>query len=327
MIDKKPIYFNEALHKYTDEFSNEFISVTTLLGKYEEKFSDKQVDIAKACEKIGRNPRHPKFNKYKGKTWKQLLVEWKATSEKACEIGNKKHNYLETSVKDSSNFNVVFKSRYSDKGTVRLYTIEDILEEHSFGQLDLNYFIKAGVKDKYPKIYNIIEYFVNQGFRIYSEIAVFDFNFMISGLVDILFVKDNVFYILDWKTNKNKIVFEAGYWDNDKHGSAIKYIYTDKKFKYPINHLDYSVGNKYTLQLSLYARLIELFGLQFGGLILCHILHKAYDLNHKDVLEHPDWVGKNEVRAMNINYYRNEVNAILGDYSKNKNTGQMKILS
>jgi hypothetical protein len=36
------IYFNEKEHKYTNEVGNAFISATTLIGKYEYKFSDKQ---------------------------------------------------------------------------------------------------------------------------------------------------------------------------------------------------------------------------------------------------------------------------------------------
>ena len=321
MIDKRPIYFNEGKHEYTNEFGDKFISVTTLLGNYEEKFDDNKVKIARACERIGRNPRHPKYNKYKGKTWKGLIKEWQAKADKACDIGNTKHNYLEKGVKSSSGFNSVFTSRYANIDTVRLYTIEDILNDHNYGSLNLSYFVKYGIKDKYPKIYNLIEKFVNDGWKIYSEIGVFDFELLVSGLVDILFVKDNKFVILDWKTNKNPIRFESGYWDNDKNGNAQGYITTDKMFKYPINKMSDSNGNKYTLQLSMYARLIEGFGLQYVALILCQILHDSYKIGDDDIEDHPEWIDKNKVVILPIEYKRGAIVSILGDHELNRNKG------
>jgi len=319
MIDKRPIYFHEGRHEYTNEFGDKFISVTTLLGNYEEKFDDSKVKIARACERIGKNPRHPKYNKYKGKTWKGLIKEWQDKADKACDIGNTKHGYLEDSVKSSSGFKSIFKSRYTKDDIVRLYTIEDILNDHNFGKLDLDYFIKCGIKDKYPKIYYIIEQFVNDGWNIYSEIGVFDFELMVSGLVDILFVRDGKFVILDWKTNKNSIMFESGYWDNDKHGNAQGYIYNDKMFKYPINRLPYSNGNKYTLQLSMYAKLIEGFGLKYVGLILCQIMHDSYKLGDDDIESNPDWISKNRIVVLPIEYKRGEIVSILGDHGLNRN--------
>ena len=55
------LYFNEEEHKYTDDLGNGYISVTTLIGKYTQEF--KKEEIAAACERIGKNPRHPKYQK------------------------------------------------------------------------------------------------------------------------------------------------------------------------------------------------------------------------------------------------------------------------
>ena len=49
---------------------------------------------------------------------------------------------------------------------------------------------------------------VSMGFEIYAEIGVYHPEYLISGLVDILFVKGDEFFILDWKTNKAPIRFE-----------------------------------------------------------------------------------------------------------------------
>ena len=84
------LYFNEEEHKYTDDLGNGYISVTTLIGKYTQEF--KIEEIAAACERIGKNPRHPKYQKYKGKTKKQILWEWEQETIKACDKGTKKHS-------------------------------------------------------------------------------------------------------------------------------------------------------------------------------------------------------------------------------------------
>ena len=89
----RTLYFNEEAHKYTDDLNNEYISVTTLIGKYTNEFEKEKV--AEACEKIGKNPKHPKYLKYKGKTKKEILWEWEQETIKACNKGSIKHNYLE----------------------------------------------------------------------------------------------------------------------------------------------------------------------------------------------------------------------------------------
>ena len=97
-IKGRNIYFDEELHRYTDDLDNVYTSTTTLIGKYHEDFNTDM--MAEICEKIGKNPRHPKYLKYKGKTKKQLLYEWKAETERACNQGTVKHNFLETAVKE-----------------------------------------------------------------------------------------------------------------------------------------------------------------------------------------------------------------------------------
>ena len=94
------IFFDEPTHKYTDEYGNVYTSMTTCIKQYTEEFA--KLDIARACERIGRNPNHPKYLKYRGKSAKQLMHEWDDTSTKACEKGNMKHNYLEAII-DNAN--------------------------------------------------------------------------------------------------------------------------------------------------------------------------------------------------------------------------------
>jgi len=262
------LYFNEEHHKYTDDLNQKYTSTTTVIGKYTEDFKTKE--IAKACERIGKNPSHAKYLLYKGKSAKQLIYEWKLETERACAKGTAKHNYLEDSIKSSNNYKKDANGFIND----RIYTIDDIIQRHKYGKLKLSYFIKTGIDIKYPTIFNLIKELVNQGYRIYAEIGVYHTGFLISGLIDILLVNDNnEFIILDWKTNKAPLHFDCGYYEKNLNGTLNlnKWVAKDEYFEYPLNDLVDSVGNHYAMQLSTYGYLVESFGLTYKGFILCHI--------------------------------------------------------
>ena len=264
-IKGRNIYFDEELHRYTDDLDNVYTSTTTLIGKYHEDFNTDM--MAEICERIGKNPKHPKYLKYKGKTKKQLLYEWKAETERACNQGTVKHNFLETTIKNANNYNGVNKVIVN-----RLYTIDDILVDHKFGIIELEYFDKSGIKEKYPDIYKDIVSLSKQGFRFYAEIGVYSSEYLISGMIDLLAVRNDTFIIIDWKTNKAPIRFEAGYYDKDNNGNMLdRFIYTDKYMLDPISHLADSTGIHYTLQLSIYANLVESFGFKCLGILIFHI--------------------------------------------------------
>lgn len=301
-----PIFFNEELHKYTDAYDREYISTTTIIGKFVEEKDWK--GIAQSCANIGSRPVPPthrnyaKYIRYRGKTVKQILAEWKIITENACEKGTIKHNFLESCVKRCNNY--VLNAKGFIDG--QIYTIDDIVKEHNYGKLDLDYFKRVGIYEKYPTIYSFIAEMVELGFSIYAEIGVYHPEWLISGLVDILFVKDKDFFILDWKTNKAPIRFEGGYWGKKADGTIDlnNYIITNAKFLHPISHLEDSTGNHYSLQLSMYAYLIEQWGLNYLGTMLCHIRTIENplipdDMPHEEVVEFvPISYMKAEVKAI-----------------------------
>ena len=300
------LYFNEEVHKYKDDLDQPYTSTTTVVGKYTEDFKTKE--IAKACERIGRNPNHPKYLMYRGKFAKQLIAEWKAETERACAKGTIKHNTLEDAVKSSNNYKKNANGFVND----RIYTIDDIIKKHKYGKLTLKYFSKTGIDKKYPTIYGIIKDLVGKGFKIYAEIGVYHTGFLISGLIDILLVNDaGEFYILDWKTNKAPLHFDCGYYEKNLDGTLNldRWIAKDNYFEYPLNKLVDSVGNHYAMQLSTYAYLVESFGLKLLGLILCHIrtLEKTYDDNGNEV---------EEVKFYKIPYLRQDVESMLSDHAR-----------
>lgn len=300
----RTIYFNEELHKYTDDLGNTYISVTTLIGKYTEEFKKEQ--IAEACERIGKNPKHPKYLKYRGKSKKQILWEWEQETIKACDKGTKKHNFLEQAIKSCNGYKTNADGFIND----RIYTIDNIVSSHNYGRVNLDYFVKTGVDKKYPKIYKLITGMVLAGYKIYAEIGVYDSKNLISGLIDILMVRDKDFIILDWKTNKAPIRFESGYYEKNLDGTLNldSFVYKEDYFQAPLDHLYDSIGNHYALQTSMYANLVESWGLTCKGIILCHIrtLEKQYDEEGNEI---------EVVEPYDMPYLKSDVQDLIADYS------------
>lgn len=257
------IYFDERLHKYTDDRGNTYSSVTTIISKYYEQFETDK--IALACERIGRNPAHPKYLKYKGKTADEIKLSWKDTSDTALANGSIKHDYLEDTIKKATKYRTIEGTDFIQD---RLFTADDIISKE-YGELDINWFIQSGIAFRYPKIYNAIVTLHHNGFKFYAEVGVYNIALLVSGKIDLLAVKDKQFIIIDWKTNKDDIRYESGYFEKDLDGVVTKnFIYTNKYMKYPLQFLADSTGVHYNLQVSGYAWLLEQFGfVNIGNLI------------------------------------------------------------
>jgi len=304
MSTKLELYFDEAQHKYTDNRGNAYTSVTTVLGKYYEPFDVKK--MARICELSGRkgNP------KYKGMSAKMLETKWKLNSEAACDYGNEKHNYLETSIKESTGYRIGVDGKLKSN---QLITVEDIIQNPGFGELKLDYFIKTRINILYPSIFAVLVKLVAQGYRIYAELGVFKYDRLVSGLIDLFLIKGREFIIIDWKTNKDDISYEAGYWEHDDNGNSTGvFVNTYKTFFEPIKYLPASTGYKYTIQLSKYAYMAECFGLTCKALLLCHIRREQIiDANSGTLVDrvdlHPITYMKQEAQALIDHHYNNRV--------------------
>ena len=239
------LYFEEKEHKYTDTLGNEYLSVTTLIGKYHEKFDAKHWARIKAREQ--------------GKTERQIIKEWDRIRTEACERGTDKHNGIENAIKDTSQFKEAIRYLTSIESG-RCVTVADIPNLIP-KPLDIEKF-KEATNNKYEEIYRVFDYYTERGYTIYSEIAIFLPDYKISGTIDILCIRDTDFVILDWKTNRDGLKFESGYYRKDKttipNQLTNEWIRTDKKMLPPLSHLDDCNGMHYSMQLSLYAIAVEM---------------------------------------------------------------------
>ena len=302
------LYFDEPTHKYTDSLGNSYISVTTMIhDNYTPKF-DKKYWLRKKSRELGISS-------------KELERQWQAITDEACSRGTATHNGIEDAIKENSMFkNAIQYLNQVESG--RCITVADIPNLIP-RPLDLDKF-KEATNNKYEKIYDVFDFYLNKGYTIYSEIGAFLIDYLISGTIDILCIKEDRFVILDWKTNRNGLQFEAGYFKKDKSTTPAQltnqYIVKDEKMLPPLSHLDNCNGMHYTMQLSTYARMVELIlDIPCVGLGLCHIgspfVKNQYGMPYRDKNnQYPiDENGEETINWYHINYLRNEVDAILRD--------------
>lgn len=300
------LFFDEGPHKYTDTLGNEYRSVTTLIGDYYNHFDADYWAHKKAREQ--------------GKSEKQIRAEWDRIKDEACERGTSTHNGIEDAIKSVSKFKEAIKYLEEVKSG-RCITIADIPNLIP-RPLDVEEF-KVATNNKYPEIYRVFDFYTERGYVIYSEIGAFLIDYLISGTIDIFCYRPTDFVILDWKTNRDGLKFEAGYYKKDK--STIPNQLTNEWIKKkqnmlpPLNHLDDCNGMHYTMQLSLYAIMAEIIlDIPCVGLGLCHIgspwvLNKYGQPLRDNEGYHIDPDGEETVKWFKIQYLKNEAKALLKD--------------
>ena len=311
IYDDVRLYFNEAEHKYTDTFNNQYISTTTLLHNCAPSF-DKKYWLKKKAKELGISE-------------KRLAKQWQDITDEACSRGTKTHNGLEDGIKTTSMFYDAVQHIPRKDNTMT--TVADINTIDKYIKpIVLDEFI-AFTENKYPQVYEIFDYYITNGYKIYSEIGVFLPNLLISGTIDILILREDRYLIGDWKTNRGGLKFEAGYYKKDKTQKPNQLTndwVAKKEFLLPpVNHLPNCNGSIYNLQLSMYAFMVEsILGIPNAGLWLCHI-DSDFVLNEYGMPKRfPDGlyhVKKNPVEKTTVykmKYLKEEIIRILADRRK-----------
>lgn len=276
MMQKRNIQFDEVLHKYTDEDNNPYTSVTTLIGEYTPQFNKDYWSKFKANQT--------------GLSQQQVLENWNQITKEACERGSKEHKMLEDSVNNAV-------GRTSKE--LLLVTALNRLTGAEFTNLNLDILAHSELAKKYPQIFIYLKSKVNAGWKIYVEKRTYSYEHLVAGTIDCLLVKGKEFIIVDWKTNKKELHFKSGYYKKVGGIESTQWVDTNDRMLGPLSHLQHCKGVIYTLQLSLYAFILELWGLKCVDLVLYHL--------------RPD----HEPRAYNIIYDRTSVELLM-IHHKNK---------
>lgn len=272
--------FIESSHVYKNLKNDaiKYISVTTLIGKYEQPFDKEFVSKYKALEKlipkdiwkkekgaIWKNHKIPKgyleaheiSEKELNKVQQEILDEWAQINRDSCERGTKIHSEIENSFYDKE----VNLSKFGIGGKFQC--------KKDYSDLDMEY----GVYPEY------LIYYDNDKLNLH-----------IAGQIDLLVKSGNDIIIGDWKTNK-KI---------DTKGFYNTYTRSTTKMKFPLTNLDDVNFNHYQLQLSTYAWMLQKLNPEFKikRLFICHFDHD----DNQTIYE--------------VQYLKDEVEKMLKHYAK-----------
>lgn len=303
------LVFDEPQHKYTDTLGNGYISTTTILHNYQPKF-DKSYWLRKKSKELGISE-------------KKLEQQWDTIKDEACERGSNTHNGLEDGIKGGSQFKKAIQY-LETRQSGEMITVADIPTIlGNYRLLDLSEFIEL-TENKYPQIYEVFQRYTDNGYRIYAEIGTFLIDFLVSGTIDVLLLREDKFVIGDWKTNRGGLKFEAGYFKKDKSQKPAQTtdIWVPKQdfLLPPVNNLPNCNGSVYNLQLSMYAYMVELIlGIPCIGMWLCHI-DSDFELNEygqpkrfPDGLYHIKENPKEKTTFHIMQYRKQEIELILND--------------
>lgn len=285
-IDKRNgnVAFNDENHKYFDinDESKQYISVTTLIGRYEQEFDKSFWSAYKALEKLLSKDAwqlekksllaSKKINKELldvydisendfNKAQQDILDEWDKTNREACERGTKIHADLENSFyKAGKNVNL---QKFGIGGKFEC--------RKDYSDLDLEY----GV---YPE------------YLIYRESN--DGILKLAGQIDCIVKSGNDIILIDHKTNK-KIDQKGGFNTQTKQTA---------KMKYPLNNLDDCNLMHYTMQLSTYAWMLQKINPDF---VIKDLILNHYDHEGNNTLYHCEY-RKHDVEKM-LYHYKKEL--------------------
>lgn len=287
-VDKEnsELFFNDSKHLYVNKNDgSHYISVTTLIGEYENKFDEAFWSKYKALElfldgdvwsnvkiKLGNtkkwdpnlltlyNINEEDFNKEVDK----ILAEWASNRNEACEHGTYVHSLYENSFYGNTQFDL---GKYGYPEASGYYDCP-----RNYYELDLENAI-------YPEF--LMSWTSPDG------------ELKIAGQSDLICKRGNDIWILDWKTNKE--IKKRSFYDKNKKDV--------QRMLYPLNDLMDCNYQHYELQLSTYAWILQQIRPEFNikGLSIIHI-----DRNSGRQTEYPLEYRKEHVEKM-IKHYKHQL--------------------
>lgn len=290
-VDKEndSVFFNDEKHVYLDKLTGEpYISVTTLIGEYENKFNESFFSKYKALEALA-DPDHFSLVKQgllSTQIWKPELIDklkidkeefnnkvqeildsWHNTRDEACDHGTWTHSLMETSFYGKTHFDL---SEFDCPNIVGNYKCVK------------GYYPKQLEPGIYPEY--LVSWISPEGLHI-------------SGQVDLLVRDGDDITIIDWKTNRE--IKKKSFFNSAKKHNVM--------MKAPLNNIMDCNYWHYTLQLSLYAYMIEKLnpGVNIKELKIVHI----------------DREGKQTIYP--LEYKREDVDRMIKHYAKSLKTKEL----
>lgn len=208
------------------------------------------------------------------------------------------------------------KTKYAEKHNITVDEVTKLWEEAAFNGTKAHAILESKITNiPYETILErdisnnkIIESVNLNSFDLvgsYPELIVYSDKYKVAGKIDLpIFNKDKTFTIIDYKTDK-EIMFEpTSFWNKRNGRKEIQY------FIYPISHIPDINWNKYQLQISIYAVILESYGYKFTGGEIHHVKLER-DKNGKIILDNEEKPIINDIIKYPIKYLKTEAIKIL----------------
>jgi hypothetical protein len=274
------LFFDKLSHSYYDSRGILYTSATSLVGRYCDKFV---ADDAAVIEAIERKV-----------SIETVIKRYVAAANTGISIGNAEHDFMEENFKGFS---------YGEKESFEFNT-EEIFDESY--EIDYEALLESPLV-KHKEFYDLIKALAFDGWMFYSEHRLFNVKYLVCGTSDLIAKKGKKIIIFDYKTCKDLIEFTSGYYETIKFGGLrirSKYrVWQDKRMFGFLNHLQDCNGNKYSLQLSIYAKILELYKYKIVG---CFLVHLKPVLDFDEVLDF-------QYKLLPLKYYKDEALKIFRD--------------
>ncbi len=281
-VDKetKDVVYSDEAHVYLDKTDQQkYVSVTTLIGKYENPFDVFFWSSYKTCEKLmSEETFHVlKETLLATKRWTDDMIEKlhldpiifdKTRKEIQKGYDDERNKSCERGTKIHSNFEEMYYT--SEKQDLKKFGLGGVFTcKKGYYELDLE-------KGVYP------EFLVS--------LKSSDGILRVAGQIDLLIKDGNDIIIVDYKTNKE--IKKHSYFDKNKFSRIM--------MKYPLNNIEDCNFYHYSLQLSTYAYLLQQIKpeLNIKKLMLIHI-------DHND-----------KITEYTVDYLKNDVERMLKHYKK-----------
>lgn len=281
-VDKetKDVVYSDEAHVYIDKTDQQkYVSVTTLIGKYENPFDVFFWSSYKTCEKLmSEETFHVlKETLLATKRWTDDMIEKlhldpiifdKTRKEIQKGYDDERNKSCERGTKIHSNFEEMYYT--SEKQDLKKFGLGGVFTcKKGYYELDLE-------KGVYP------EFLVS--------LKSSDGILRVAGQIDLLIKDGNDIIITDYKTNKE--IKKHSYFDKNKFSRIM--------MKYPLNNIEDCNFYHYSLQLSTYAYLLQQIKpeLNIKKLMLIHI-------------DHDD-----KITEYTVDYLKNDVERMLKHYKK-----------
>lgn len=260
------VTFQEEGHKYTNEKGEQYISVTTLIGKYKTPFDSDYWSTYKALKFVLEKKGSWSHYKQRAGGWERVVEFHKQNlTMYEEEIRQVKQQFLQQWDKKGRDAREAGTAYHQAQETTKRLEGHDTIGGKQFPVQS-------------PTDLLALQEFAKDG--IYNELLLYNDYFKVAGTADKVIKQGRTIDIHDYKTSE-EIEMQS---------------FQDTRLKHPLQHLPACNFYEYSIQLSIYAWMLEVVGYHIGNLAIEHV--------------------KDNNRLHPVKYLRDEVQNLLSHYGE-----------